>query len=57
MDLLRTQQIIINLVSNAIKFSPEGSKVLIKINLLKNRTRKQYKTQISVIDSGIGMSQ
>ncbi|MFN4146378.1 MAG: ATP-binding protein [Runella sp.] len=48
-SLLR--KIIINLVSNACKFSPEGSEVLVKTNLLDNSLTLQ------VIDQGIGISE
>lgn len=53
-DLNRFRQIFINLVSNAIKFTPEGT-VRIKVSQIKIQDRVQV--QISVQDSGIGMSQ
>lgn len=40
-----------NLVSNAIKFTPEGGKVFVKSEIKENRS------VISVIDNGIGISQ
>ena len=55
MDLHRTQQIIINFLSNAIKFSPENSIVIVQIQCVLNRQFGLYKTQISVQDNGIGI--
>jgi signal transduction histidine kinase/CheY-like chemotaxis protein len=54
-DPLRVEQIIINLVSNAIKFTEVGS---IEINAsLKNRTDEKVRIELCVKDSGIGMTQ
>lgn len=44
------RQIIINLVANAIKFSPHGS----KIGITANRNRRKIEIEIS--DSGLGMN-
>ncbi|WP_170246283.1 ATP-binding protein [Colwellia hornerae] len=53
-DPLRVEQIIINLVSNAIKFTEVGS---ININVsLKSKTADQVIIALSVKDSGIGMT-
>ena len=49
-DRSRLIQILYNLVSNAIKFTPEGGKVL--VNCMKSGNR----VLISVIDTGIGIS-
>lgn len=54
-DPLRIEQIIINLVSNAIKFTEQG---YIHLNLaLIQRRDSQLRLEIKVRDSGIGMSQ
>lgn len=54
-DPLRIEQIIINLVSNAIKFTHEG---YIHLNLgLQAALEKQLVIEIRVKDSGIGMSE
>ena len=51
-DRLRFNQILLNLVSNAVKFTEEGS-VTIKAELLDESPDKML---ISVIDTGIGIS-
>ncbi|MDH2435260.1 PAS domain S-box protein [Pokkaliibacter sp. MBI-7] len=55
-DLLRLQQILTNLASNAIKFTPQGQ-VILKIQLLEQSTEETARLRFSVIDSGIGISQ
>jgi len=50
MDLDRIQQVIMNLISNAVKFSPEGGTITIAARL-----RGDF-TEVSVTDTGIGMA-
>ena len=50
-DPVRIKQVISNLVSNAIKFTPSGKKVICNINYNKH-TQKLY---IEVIDEGVGI--
>ncbi len=47
----RLEQVIMNLISNAVKYSQENKKVIIKTARLNNKVR------ISVIDFGIGLSE
>ncbi len=54
-DELRIEQILMNLVSNAIKFTQQGD-VVLKVQLLE-QNGKDIKLQFSVRDTGIGMSQ
>lgn len=48
-DIIKINQILINLVNNAIKFTPEKGTVSVKISL------KQNNLYLSVLDSGIGI--
>jgi two-component system cell cycle sensor histidine kinase PleC len=50
-DIQVTKQILINLVSNAIKFSPKASEVHISLSLLKDKS-----IRYSVADNGPGMA-
>lgn len=52
-DALRLEQVLINLTSNAIKFTDAGS-VIIDIQLLA-QTQNEVKLRFSVKDSGIGI--
>ena len=55
-DPLRLRQVLTNLISNAIKFTPQG-KIMVNISRLELQTDK-YRTQLffEVSDTGIGMS-
>ena len=50
-DIIRLKQILINLITNAIKYSPENSCINIEVGLTLDQ-----KIKISVIDHGIGMT-
>lgn len=52
-DIVKLKQVLINLVSNAIKFTKEGS-VTITAKLLNNGVEPQI--AIGVIDTGVGMN-
>lgn len=55
-DYLKIKQILINLINNAIKFTPTGE-IIIKVRMLKNLPPDKCKIIFSVIDTGIGISQ
>jgi signal transduction histidine kinase len=48
--------ILINLISNAIKFSRHDSTVKLKVNMLPTLTEKAV-VEVKVTDSGIGIQQ
>lgn len=54
-DPVRVKQILLNFVCNALKFSKEDGKVLVKVKLESNMAQDVV-IQLEVIDSGIGMS-
>jgi CheY-like chemotaxis protein/nitrogen-specific signal transduction histidine kinase/HPt (histidine-containing phosphotransfer) domain-containing protein len=53
-DAGRLRQILANLVSNALKFTPEGGKIDIVVNLEKDEEEKTT-LRFAVIDTGIGI--
>lgn len=55
-DVLRIRQVIGNLVSNAIKFTPEGE-VRLELHTEKTQTEDQYELYIQVCDTGPGLSE
>ncbi len=55
-DALRIKQILINLLSNAFKFTLEGGTVLFRIEELQAADQNHVKYLFTVRDTGIGMS-
>lgn len=56
-DPMHTRQIIVNLMSNAIKFTPENGRILLSIALQEyDKEHNTCKIEVSVTDTGIGMS-
>ena len=53
-DYQRVLQIVINLVSNAIKFTPKGK--IVFLSRLINTELKSY-LQISILDNGVGIAE
>lgn len=57
-DSLRIQQVLINIINNAIKYTPVGGHVLLKLIQLEDDIKEGYGTyRFSCTDTGIGMSQ
>lgn len=54
-DPLRLKQVLINLISNAIKFTPQGS-INIRISTI-NQTQQHCSIRFEVQDTGIGMDE
>lgn len=49
-DVIKLQQILSNLVSNAIKFTPEGGRVLLKVET------DLHQLVLTVVDTGVGIA-
>lgn len=56
-DMLRIKQIMINLLSNAMKFTQEGGKVLFRVEELDEKEQDHVRYRFIVQDTGIGMSE
>jgi len=54
LDKMRIQQILINLLQNAIKFSKDGDKIIINVNYITSLSAATVR--ICVDDQGIGIS-
>ena len=54
-DMIRLEQILINLINNAIKFTPKGGTVTVHISQ-KEKVQRRARLQAKVSDTGIGIS-
>ncbi|MDP1783895.1 MAG: ATP-binding protein, partial [Sulfuricurvum sp.] len=54
LDILRIKQVISNLISNSLKFTPEEGSVQLKIEVVKDTASEQI-VRFSVTDTGIGI--
>ena len=52
---LHLRQILINILSNSIKYNKKGGKISCKVNVVES-TAKQVIYQVVIADTGIGMS-
>jgi PAS domain S-box-containing protein len=57
-DERRIRQVLINLLNNAVKFTPEGGRIALEVKQLspESDTSPQHFLQVAVIDTGIGIS-
>lgn len=56
LDRLRFEQVVLNLIENAIKYSPDGGPVVVSIHRTSSTDAKPEQVQVSVRDRGIGIS-
>lgn len=55
-DKMRIQQIFINILSNALKFTPAGGKIYVEVECLQRNKDSSF-CRISIEDSGIGINE
>lgn len=55
-DITKTKQILVNLISNAVKYTPTGGTVTVTVQEIPCEQENSVKIQIEVRDTGIGMS-
>jgi PAS domain S-box-containing protein len=55
-DAMRVEEIFINLISNAVKFTPEGGNVLLAVECVKE-SKEELCDKLTVKDDGIGISE
>lgn len=54
-DAMRLNQVLLNILSNAIKFTPEGGDITMRIKQLEKKNNK-VRIRFTITDTGIGMS-
>eukprot|EP01102_Stenamoeba_stenopodia_P001033 TRINITY_DN10927_c0_g1_i1.p1 TRINITY_DN10927_c0_g1~~TRINITY_DN10927_c0_g1_i1.p1 ORF type:complete len:674 (+),score=118.26 TRINITY_DN10927_c0_g1_i1:206-2227(+) len=55
-DPTRLRQVLFNLVSNAVKFTPNGGKVTVEVKATPSEAENMTDITVAVIDTGIGIS-
>ena len=55
-DVTKMKQILVNLISNAVKYTPQGGTVTVQTREIPCDRERHVKIQIKVCDTGIGMS-
>ena len=56
-DKLRINQILINLLSNSVKYTPAGGKIEFRVDELPQMMKKHSRIRFTVSDNGMGMSE
>ena len=56
-DKLRLNQVMINLLSNSVKYTPVGGEITLTVEALKESVRNHTHLRFSVKDNGLGMSE
>lgn len=55
-DSTRLQQVLVNILGNAVKFTPEGGTITIRIRELESRIARSACFEFQIEDTGVGMS-
>ncbi len=56
-DHLRINQILINILSNALKYTPSGGSIRMTVRQMPQQTKNYARFQFVITDNGIGMSE
>ena len=56
-DKLRINQILINLLSNSVKYTPTGGRIEMRVEELPQMMKKHSRIRFTVSDNGMGMSE
>ncbi|MGE4193831.1 MAG: ATP-binding protein [Pseudodesulfovibrio sp.] len=54
-DAVRLQQILINLIGNALKFTPAGGSISVEVRQLPEARENEVRILLSVLDTGLGI--
>ena len=56
-DRMRINQVLINILSNAVKYTPVGGRIQMTVTQLPQKTKDFVRLRFEVQDNGIGMSE
>ena len=56
-DALKVKEVLLNLISNSIKFTPNGGEINVRIKKLEEENYGKEKIYFEITDNGIGMSE
>ncbi|MDE5562005.1 MAG: response regulator [Clostridiales bacterium] len=56
-DKMRLNQILLNILSNAVKYTPTGGKINLRVETLKQQVHNHAHIKFTIEDNGLGMSE
>jgi signal transduction histidine kinase/CheY-like chemotaxis protein len=56
-DALHVRQVLINIISNAVKFTPDGGKIIFRFQAHPDADHRVLQSHFEIADTGIGMSE